>query len=125
MNWNDILVGIGSGGLSATIVAVIVKVYLATQMKRISSLENDLKSHKDEQFKELKVKVEKHIDQDCAQEIKTSLKIMNNSIEKMDAKLSRIAETTASQESTIKSQTTYLENLDKSIQRHEERCHAN
>ena len=65
-----------------------------------------------------------HIKEDSSAEIMTELRYINGSINKLTDKVDRFSEASAKQQAEIVASHSYIENLDKSLQRHKEAKHA-
>ncbi len=112
----DLLTGLLSGLASAATVLSFLWGFIA-QLKR------DLRLLETEKVNGIARQLEHHLAADRSQHICAVLERLSGDISKMDAKLDRMAEETARQAAQIEANRAYVENLDRSLERHKNGDH--
>ena len=101
----------------------IVALWLKSRESRVTQLEGEVGKLRDRTVRDLSAKVERHIEADRLPQVEQKIDHVSTQLTKLDAKLDRIAETTANQAAKIEANATYIGNLDRSFQRHKEVAH--
>lgn len=94
---------------------------------RVQKLESSLEEHTskdDNRIEKLEDALDEHIKKDNSKEIRADLKHILGTLSKIGDKVDHISSSTAKQEAEINAAKHYVENLDKSLQRHKESKHA-
>jgi len=119
-----------SHAISAAIAAV-VGVFVGRSVDKgkdakLDRLDRDVTQLKDERVVRVEARLDRVEESGCVvgRQVLTQLEHANGMLMKLDHKLDRIAETTASQAAKIEANHDYIGNIDKSLQRHRETAHG-
>ncbi len=119
------------GGMTGGVLYLLVSSYLNRRDAERDQLVNDvqrltetIRILKDERIMKIELRVEDHISEDMSQRILTVVEAMSAKQSIIDTKVDRLSENNATLLANDRAKSLYIENLDKSIQRHKQEKHS-
>ena len=124
MEFSDLATYASTGAVGGGSVGGVFYYLMRRILDRQDKLENEVKQLRDKELAEVKSDIKDHLKKDNGAVTSAVLGRIEGGVNKLSDKIDRFAESSAKQQAEIQANKDYIENIDKSLQRHKEMKHA-
>ena len=116
------LAGAGLPSIACIILCWLVWRQMVSDSAARKRLEEKVNELETEKFRRIETRLDRHISEDKSQQILTQMNVINGTLEKLSAQISRVLESDAGQSRDIENNKQYISNLREDLQTHVREC---